>query len=144
VPQFFKHTPAEESSPRVAFGLHFLDQKDSLKAVRTFRSGESLDFDTRVLIECPVLYESGRPFLKALQSANPFELPFSRYLVSDDLANKRMKLPAYSKPDEFEWNLASLLRPEYSNKVCSFDPCEEKQIKDARRRLRKYGKLDPR
>lgn len=113
-------------------------------AARTLQKGESKGFETRLLLECPVLYESPRPFLETLKSLHPLQVPFAQYLTQKDLNGKAIALPLYAQVPGFTWDVSVLLHDGASIDRCSFDPRSSLSVQNARETLYKHGKLDPR
>lgn len=128
---------------RIAFGISFIDPHDSLRAASTM-SGDQEDADTiRILVESPVLYESVRPFLEALQRSDPVLLPMADY-IKHSKGPKRNALPAYSTRPGFHWNLKVLLKDNADIDELSLDPTSAASLAYVRSALHRHGKLDPR
>jgi hypothetical protein len=97
-----------------------------------------------VMVEAPVMYESIRPFLQALQR-EPTSFPFSRYLVhhteAHSLQNMRINPPQYTinRPD-FRWNLSSLF--DNNHPPVFLNPHNEASLDLARDYLHRASRLD--
>lgn len=98
---------------------------------------------TRLLVESPVLYESVRPFLEALQKVDPVLLPLGDYIKHGG-ESKTIKLPAYSTRPGFHWDLKVLLKDNAEMDELSMDPKSRSSIEHVRQALHVHGKLDPR
>ena len=100
--------------------------------------------DIRLLLESPVLYDSVRPFLQALQSLDPLRLPLSEYIKHGDLKQRKIGLPEYSTTPGFRWILKVLLRPDEAVDQCMMDPSQKYSVDAAKQIMYDHGKLDPR
>lgn len=134
---------SEDGTLRVRFGISFIDFKDSLAVANLINQHGQNASTTRVLVESPVLYESVRPFLEALQKADPVLLPLSEYIRHGGERTK-IDLPAYSTRPGFHWDLKVLLQENADIDELSMDPSSRGSIESARQALHTYGKLDPR
>lgn len=143
VPDKFEYTESN-GEHRIVFGLHFVDPRESLKAVQTLQRGEDKEFDARFLLESPVLFTSVHPFLTTIQSINPLEVPLSRHLISHDFTGGHVDFPGYAKSPTFTWNGSTLLRTSARIKSCILDPRSHLSIDNAHEVKRQHGKLDPR
>jgi len=145
VPKNFTHTDSSdgEGRARFNFGISFIDAQSGVKAAYVVQKGEERDFDQRILLKSPVLYEAVRPFLQTLQTLDTVRFPLRKYLVHTDLERVEIDLPACTRPDSFTWDLSVLLRdgsdvPE----GCSFDPKNPLSVQNAREVMHDHGKLD--
>lgn len=97
-----------------------------------------------MMVEAPVMYESIRPFLQALQR-EPTSFPFSRYLVHHQealpLRSMQINPPQYTinRPD-FRWNLSPLF--DNNHPPVLLDPHNEASLDLARYYLRRTSRLD--
>ncbi|KAG8833026.1 hypothetical protein FRC17_000149 [Serendipita sp. 399] len=99
---------------------------------------------TILMVEASVMYESIRPFLKALQR-EPTSFPFSRYLVHRSHNSRHhyqsVEPPRYtSTRRDFTWNLRCIVNEGVS---LILDPRDPNSIQDARQSLRSSSRLDP-
>jgi hypothetical protein len=98
-----------------------------------------------LLMEAPVMYESIRPFLEALQR-EPTSFPFAQYLVHrqegrDDGHLMQVSPPRYTvtRPS-FKWDLSCLFNGD--EKSLQLDPSDPLSIQQARTVLRASSRLD--
>lgn len=126
---------------RIQFGIRFVDFQDSLR-VASMMNQQSTN-TIRLLVESPVLYESVRPFLEALQMVDPVLLPLGDHIRHGGESTK-IKLPAYSTRPGFQWDLKVLLKENAEIDELSMDPKSRGSIESARQALHIHGKLDPR
>lgn len=130
---------------RIQFSLAYVNPEDSLLAAKDLRTGAQLNAgDIRILIECTVMFEAVRPFLEALQRADPMNLPFADYLRHANPPRNVVGLPAYSAEPGFKWDLSERLREEEEATPIFMDPTSKDSVRVARERLVMEGKLDPR
>lgn len=128
--------------PLLEFGLSFLDPNRGIQMAQqvTPRSDTAV---TRLIIECPVMYESIRPFLESLKGTDPHRLPMSRYLITEQQQNE-VALPGYSVKPGFKWDLSSLLSEKAQTGEVGMAPMSASSVSAARTTLKQHGKLDPR
>ncbi|KAF8316395.1 hypothetical protein DL93DRAFT_2193459 [Clavulina sp. PMI_390] len=106
----------KSGSSRVTIKVSFIDPSAELRILEDLkRRGPSRgENEGRFLTECPIMYESIRPFLQALL-VEPSVVPFERYLAHPEagsLKGVKVEPPLYSTLPGFQFELASLLRPE--------------------------------
>lgn len=89
------------------------------------------------------MYESVRPFLQALQRANPVLLPFRDH-IKHTAKPRTVGLPLYATRPDFRWNLKPLLKDNADIDELLMYPDQPDSIKAARDALYVDGKLDPR
>jgi len=128
----------------IEFGLAFVDPADALRAAHILRHRDESRGDIRLLLESPVLYESVRPFLQALQQLDPIRLPLAAYIKHGNLNQRKIELPEYSLTLGFTWGLKVLLRPDEAVDECVMDPADQYSVASAREVLHAHCKLDPR
>lgn len=136
---------ARNNSERIALRIKFFDDSINLKVMEWCQLQHRDRQSSRLmLIEAPVLYESIRPFLQALQR-EPTSFPFSKYLVhyerADVLRTIIVDPPNYtqSRPN-FTWNLSCLLVGEQP--PLHMDIRTPQSIEQARTRLHNSSRLD--
>ncbi|KIM21900.1 hypothetical protein M408DRAFT_29151 [Serendipita vermifera MAFF 305830] len=142
---------AEELISRIESGdksLHlrikFFDPKVDLTLMdRSQRAQRNSGNELLLLIEAPVMYESIRPFLSALQR-EPTSFPFSQYLAYRKLTpgtQPESSPPEYTTNDpDFEWDL-SCLRDETESSLF-MNPNDQDSIKHAQESLQSSSRLD--
>lgn len=113
---------------RVRISISFFDPQvetrilDDIKRSSRSHGGH----DTRILTECPIMYESIRPFLEALR-VEPTTVPFDRYLshtLTGRLEDVELSPPVYSTLPNFTFDIGCLFRPGSgvtSLKLCTTD-----------------------
>jgi hypothetical protein len=129
------------SFPVFHFSISFLAQADTLRAARALQGASDDSQVISVAFECPVLYESVRPFLEALKAVDPISMPMSKYIRQTDLRGQSIALPAYARNPNFTWNLKVLLK-EHTLDSCFMNPRNPSSVANARGVLYKHGKLD--
>ncbi|KAJ3559292.1 hypothetical protein NP233_g11303 [Leucocoprinus birnbaumii] len=107
--------------------------------------GERLNYnhDTfAVLIDNSVMFESVRPFLQKLQTIEPTEIPFSRYIASGgSLEGVEVLPPKYAIAPDFKFNIQCLARPQVTG-IPDLDVTNPLAVARARDQLKKYSFLD--
>lgn len=125
--------------------MAFCEPEKGLRAAQGISSSrEGALAVTRVLVECPTLWEAVRPFLESLRTIKPAILPSARYIKHGAVEKANIDLPAYSSGPSFLWNLASLLDPSWATGPCVMDPRSPISVASARAILHTRGKLDKR
>nr|GAT43007.1 predicted protein [Mycena chlorophos] len=129
-------------SERVAIRLSFFSPDVELRVLNALKSHEVSETGMKLLVECPVMFESIRPFLEALRR-EPESFPFGQYLVHrkhDFFASHPIAPPRYALAPGFKYQLASL----FDNGVESLelDASDPVSVANAREQLR-ASRLDP-
>lgn len=119
----------------------FFDPEIELQALR----GERISVDQNtfaLLVDNNVMFDSVRPFLKTLNSIEPTDIPFSRYISSNsDLGSVKVLSPKYATVPSFSYNLQCLARRgEHIHPLRVSDPAS---IARARLQLKEHSDLDP-
>jgi hypothetical protein len=87
-----------------------------------------------ILVKSDIILDSVAPYLKALHTVEPLDVPFARYLQLQ--ANNRdigVQSPAYTRLPGFRWNVKCLLPADkQESSRASFDPSDERQVKKTR------------
>jgi len=121
---------ADTSDPmRLAVKISFMDPEVETRILEELKNGRAARNlgSTRVITECPIMYESIRPFLEALR-VEPTSVPFEHYLAHPDsgtLKDVNVAPPLYSTHPGVELELRSLLHPDGgvdSLKLTTTDP----------------------
>lgn len=135
-----------EEPMRLAIKISFIDPEaegrilDDLK----HRAGGRNPNETRILTECPIMYESIRPFLQALR-VTPSLVPFERYLAHPDsgtLKDVKIEAPLYSTLPGVELELASLFRSDSGVQSWKLNTTDQESIAAARAALNSPYRLD--
>ena len=131
---------AKHEQTRVQVGISFFDDEVELMAMRGERlcSGKS---NFAVLVDNGVMFESVRPFLHKLQTIEPTEIPFSRYIASGgSLENVHVLPPKYSLVPGFRFDLQCLAKP--GELIAPLDALNPLSIRRAREQLVRSSILD--
>lgn len=123
---------ADNNEPlRLTVKISFMDPEVEIRALEEIKNGPAAAArgpgSIRVLTECPIMYESIRPFLEALR-VEPSTVPFERYLAHPDSGTLKgidVEPPLYSTHPGVELELGSLLHPDSgvdSLKLITSDP----------------------
>ena len=134
----------EDTNESMRLRVKFFDPSILVKVMEWSQPGQRARRATRILlIEAPVMYESIRPLLQALQR-EPTSFPFSRYLVHRQyVAGQPMQVacPRYTitRPD-FTWDLRCIVGGDQP--PLHLDPADPISIIQARVALRTSSRLD--
>ena len=127
---------------RIQVRVSFLEPEVESMALR----GERLNCTQEsfaVLVDNGVMYESVRPFLHKLQTAEPTEIPFSRYIAAQgSLEAVSILPPKYARAPGFKFDLQCLARPG-TTFISNLDASSSLAIARARDQLKKFSVLDP-
>jgi len=127
---------------RVQLRVSFFESEVELMALR----GERLNFNKdrfAVLVDNGVMFEAVRPFLQKLQTIEPTDIPFSRYITAGgSLEAVGILLPKYARAPGFKFNLQCLAKPG-GTFLTNFDVSNTLVVARARDQLKKYSVLDP-
>ncbi|KAF8867865.1 P-loop containing nucleoside triphosphate hydrolase protein [Gymnopilus junonius] len=131
----------------VKLRIVFFDSQVELRVLQDIRNARSRNFhnDTKILVESPVMFESIRPFLEALQT-EPEDVPFSRYLVhqpADHLATLDLLPPRYALLPNFKFQLSSLFNVDAGVDELTLSVTDPESVRHARALLREKSRLDP-
>ncbi|KAJ3560209.1 hypothetical protein NP233_g10990 [Leucocoprinus birnbaumii] len=126
---------------RIRLRVSFFDSKVELMALR----GERLNYNQEtfaILVDNSVMFETVRPFLQKLQTIEPTEIPFSRYIApGGSLEGVEVLPPKYAIAPEFRFNLQCLARPQVTG-IHDLDITDPLAVARARDQLKKYSVLD--
>lgn len=97
-----------------------------------------------VLVKSEIMIGSIQPYLQALQTIEPLDIPFARYLqLPAHLRQVEIEGPAYSRLPDFRWDIKSLLRTDIDDSASSvFDPNDAESVREARVLLEESSLLD--
>lgn len=131
----------------VKLRIIFFDSQVELRVLQELRNARSQNFhtDTKILVESPVMFESIRPFLEALQT-EPEDVPFSRYFVHQppgQLATLDLAPPRYALLPSFKFQLSSLFDADAGVDDLTLSVTDGESIQRARTLLREKSRLDP-
>ena len=132
---------------RIKLRIIFFDSQVELRVLQELRNTRSQNFhnDTKILKESPVMFESIRPFLEALQT-EPEDVPFARYLVHQlpgQLASVDLAPPRYAMLPNFKFQLSSLFDKDAGVRDLSLSVTDRESVHRARTLLREQSRLDP-
>ncbi|RPD60417.1 hypothetical protein L226DRAFT_469457 [Lentinus tigrinus ALCF2SS1-7] len=126
---------------RIQLRVSFFDPEVELMALRGERLCVSKS-SFAMLVDNGVMFESVRPFLHKLQTTEPTDIPFSRYIASGgELANVQVLRPKYALAPGFKFKLQCLAKKGAS--VADLDITNPLAVARARDQLRKLSVLDP-
>jgi len=127
---------------RIQLRVSFFGPEVELMALR----GERLNFNKdrfAVLVDNGVMFEAVRPFLQKLQTTEPTEIPFSRYIAAGgSLEAVDILPPKYARAPDFRFNLQCLAKPGATLTI-KLDVLNTLAVARARGQLKKYSVLDP-
>ena len=132
---------ARHSEENIQVGATFLDPEVEIRALRM----EKITINTNtfaILIDSGVMFESVRPFLKALSTTDSTSIPFSRYICSQvPLNNTEIRPPRYATAPRFRFKLQSVAKP--GQTIDPLDVNNPASVARARAQLQESSVLDP-
>lgn len=130
---------ARAEATRVQVRVAFFDPEVELLALRGHQG------ETMFLVDNDVMYEASRPFLERLQSIEPTEIPFARYIArGGDLADVPVLPPKYATAPRFKFKLGCLAKNTQSKAgIQDLDVSVEAAVLAARGQMLNYSTLDP-
>lgn len=134
---------ARQETNRLQLRLNCFDPAVNLRVMTWCQMDTRDRLSSRILLaEAPVMYESIRPFLQALQR-EPTSFPFSHHLVHRSGVNAHtIPPPQYTiTRTDFSWNLSSLFDGEHPQVL--MNPHDKASIDLARHQLHSDSRLDP-
>ncbi|KAI1789279.1 hypothetical protein LXA43DRAFT_590107 [Ganoderma leucocontextum] len=132
---------AKHEQGRIQVRVSFFDAEVELMAMRGERlcTGKS---NFAVLVDNGVMFESVRPFLHKLQTIEPTEIPFSRYIApGGSLERVDVPPPKYGLVPGFRFDLQCLAKPGES--ITPLDVLNPLAVRRAREQLIRSSILDP-
>ena len=130
---------AKGSQDRVQVRVTFFDPEVELMALRKQRAPDRLMF----LIDNDVMYEASRPFLERLQTIEPTEIPFARYIAhSGSLADVQVLPPKYATAPRFRFNI-SCMKKSGGGAIQDLNITQNNAVALARTQLLEHSILDP-
>lgn len=126
---------------RVQVRVLFFDTDVELMALR----GERLCVGKgsyAVLVDNSIMFDAARPFLQKLQTIEPTEIPFSRYIApGGSLKDVSVLPPKYALAPGFKFSLQCLAKKGMT--IADLDVSNPLTVKRARDQLKRYSVLDP-
>ena len=135
---------AQRSADRISVKIHFFDSDLQFRILNVLKLGDNTRDGVKLLIEAPVMYEAVRPFLEALKTVEPTEIPFGEYIVhhpAGHFKNVVVPPPNYARAPGFRFDLSSLFQ-EGDDEHLELDATDKASIALCRRELRR-SRLDP-
>ena len=139
---------AKAEKDRIQVRVVFFDSDVELMALRGDRlcSGSGNGGGTRgefaVLVDNSVMFEAVRPFLHKLQTIEPTEIPFARYIApGGPLDEVRVLPPKYALAPGFRFRLQCLAKP--GQTIGDLDVANPNSVRRARQELVRCSILDP-
>ena len=132
---------AKHSTDFVQVRATFFDPEVEIEALREEKI--TIDANTfALLIDNGVMFESVRPFLKALSTVDSTSIPFGRYICAQDsLTGVDVRPPRYATVPDFRFELQSVASP--GQVIDPLDINDPASIARARAQLRQFSVLDP-
>ena len=137
---------ARKGNQSLCIRVKFFDPSVNLRVIEWCQLEERDRHGRRILlIEAPVMYESIRPFLEALQR-EPTSFPFAQYLVHRQEDRDNGQLVQVSPPrytvtrPSFKWDLNCLFDGDETS--LQLDPSDPLSIQQSRSVLRASSRLD--
>lgn len=132
---------AKHSKDRVTIKVAFFDAEVEYMALRKVKLGDGKS-TFAFLLDNGVMYESIRPFLCRMQTIEPTDIPFYRYISHcGDLHGISVDPPKYSRAPGFQFNLQCLAKP--GHRIPALIATSPVSIMNARRYLLRSSQLDP-
>ena len=136
---------AKANAERIQVRISFFDAEVELMALRRDTlsvPGNASRF--ALLIDNNVMFEAFRPFLERLQTIEPTEIPFARYVAhSGSLNSVPLNPPRYALAPRFAYKLDCLAKKGHSGRIQALDITRPGAVEVARRQLRDHSLLDP-
>ncbi|KAF5314903.1 hypothetical protein D9619_007516 [Psilocybe cf. subviscida] len=129
---------------RIQVRISFFDPEVEFRALRREKLSKG-DATYGLLVDSSVMFEASRPFLERIQSIEPQEVPFNRYIApSGSLADVEVKPPRYATDPRFAYNLKCLAKnPSLTNNINNLDISRPNTLELARQQLAEFSTLDP-
>ncbi|GJJ08048.1 hypothetical protein Clacol_002255 [Clathrus columnatus] len=134
---------SKDSPDRIQIRVSFFDPIIELRALKREKICKGKN-SYAFLIDNSVVFEASRPFLERLQTVEPTEIPFARYIghTSSSLNNTQVHPPMYTKSPQFKYKIGSLFdkgrRP-----IDTLDIRNPREVEEARQHLIRGSCLDP-
>ena len=132
---------AKHSRTRITIKAAFFDPKVEFMALKQQRLTEGQN-TFAFIIDNGIMLESIRPFLQRMQTIEPTDIPFSRYICSHDALNGvAVDPPKYARAPNFEFNLQCLAKQ--GRRIPSLNVMRPTSVTIARQNLLQSSELDP-
>jgi len=131
---------SKHSEENIQIKATFFDPEVEIEALR--KEKITIDMNTfAILVDCGVMFESVRPFLKTLSMIDSTSIPFSKYICAQvPLNNIEVRPPKYSTAPGFRFKLQSVAQP--GQRIDPLDVNNPVSIAQARAQLRRFSVLD--
>lgn len=133
---------SQDSAHTIQIRVSFFDAEVQLRALR--RENLSVGDSTfAFLIDNSVMFEAARPFLHRLQTIEPTEIPFARYIAHTNSLNAiELRPPRYATTTGFEFKLSCLEKPGYGERIDDLNISVAGATDVARQQLMDSSELD--
>lgn len=130
------------SEDKVQVRITFFDSEVEFRALRRDKLSQGTS-SYAFLVDNSVMFEASRPFLERLQSIEPTEIPFSRYIShGGSLSNIQVTPPRYATDPRFKYNLQCLAR-DRNSQISDLDISRPNAVNHVRNQLLQSSTLDP-
>ncbi|KIP03937.1 hypothetical protein PHLGIDRAFT_129844 [Phlebiopsis gigantea 11061_1 CR5-6] len=130
------------NASKIRVEVAFFDVQVELLAIR--RRQLTSDTGYAFLVDCGIMYEASRPFLERLQTVEPEDVPFQRYLLArESLQGVEVPPPKYAATPGFKFRLNGLRQTTSKKMIHSLDVTRSGAVARARQELLKGSSLDP-
>ena len=132
---------SKASETRIQVQIAFFDPEVELMALRKQNARDTLMF----LIDNDVMFEAARPFLERMQTIEPTEIPFARYIAhGGSLQDIQVFPPKYTIAPQFRFKLSSLVKKGGDRtQLQDLNVFRPGAVELARRQLLAHSELDP-
>lgn len=135
---------AKANAEQIQVRISFFDAEAELMALR--REALSVPGNASrfaLLVDNNVMFEASRPFLERLQTIEPTEIPFARYIShSGELNDVPLNPPRYALAPSFSYKLGCLAKDGHAGRIQALNITLPGTVDIARRQLRDHSVLD--
>lgn len=132
---------SKASNKTIQIQVSFFDPEVEFMALRNEKISSPPSY--AILLDNSVMYEASRPFLETLQTVEPTEIPFSRYIARHgSIADVQILPPKYATAPGFKFKLQCLAKDSGSH-IDDLDISQPMALERARRQLQGDSTLDP-
>ncbi|KAI0816803.1 hypothetical protein BC628DRAFT_1334253 [Trametes gibbosa] len=132
---------SKHAQDRIQLRVVFFDPEVELRALqgeRLCKNASSYAF----LVDNSVMFESARPFLEKMQTLEPTQIPFTRYIAAaGSIKDVPVMPPKYSRAPGFKFRLQCLAKK--GKQINDLDVLNPAAVTRAREQLRVNSVLDP-
>ncbi|GBE80241.1 hypothetical protein SCP_0214510 [Sparassis crispa] len=134
---------SKANNEKIQVRLKFFDAEVELMALRRESMHAEYGSKYAVLLDNSVMFEAVRPFLERLQTIEPTEIPFSRYISRNGALNNDVPVlhARYATAPRFRFNLQCLAK--HGQTIPALDISQPDAVTNARQQLRQASHLDP-